>query len=86
MAKVMFQFREPSGEPALDEVQRRFGLHDHEIDRQFGIVKVDEQEGLYTMLVDDAARERVAPNLDGTDPAVGFFSNPRIDTFGPPQP
>ncbi len=56
MSKLLFQFRHSGGHPTLEEVQRRFGFTESETDREYGVVEVDEEEGLYTVLVDEAVR------------------------------
>jgi hypothetical protein len=89
MAKLMFQFRQPGKVPSLDDVRANFGLQVHEIDPAFGVVETDSREGLYTVLVDEAARPQIEQQLKRTgadaDPAVGLFSNPPIEPFGPPR-
>jgi hypothetical protein len=91
MAKLLFQFRH-AGEaaPALDRVVRDFGFREGEVDPGYGVVKVAEEAGgaLYTVLVDVGARDRLEPEIRAKhgDPAIGFFSSPRIEPFGPPEP
>ena len=53
-----------------------------EIDAEFGVVPIDPDNHLYTVLVDEQASARVA----GQPGVEGPFSNPRIEPFGPPQP
>jgi len=89
MAKLMLQFRQRGSAPSLDDVRARFDLQAHEIDPAFGVVETDSREGLYTVVVDEAARQRIEQKLKQTgadaDPAVGLFANPRIEPFGPPS-
>jgi len=64
-----------------------FDLNTHEIDPDFGVIATDPDEGLYTVLVDARATNRVETVLATRrpDPAEGIFANPRIEPFGPPQ-
>ena len=87
MAKVMFQFQHQGTKPGLDEVCKSFGFSQEELDKDYGVVLVDSQESLYVVLAEEAARNRV----EGRVPAkargtTGFYSNPRIEPFGPPEP
>lgn len=89
--KGMFQFRQAGSAPTLEQVARRFGFRSEELDADYGVVLVEEDSdgGLYVVLADLAAQERVGGHLseqDQQDPAVGFFANPRVEPFGPPQP
>ena len=88
MAHIMMQFRQKGKSPTLEEVRTMFGLHANEVDADFGVQQTDTQDGLFTILVDEAATERIREKLAamGADaiPAVGVFSNPRIEPFGPP--
>jgi hypothetical protein len=83
MSKVMFQFREQRTRPTLEEVCTTFGLRPDEVDSEFGVLQSDSREGLYVILVDASAQERITANLRivgaDADPAVGIFSNPRIE-------
>lgn len=88
MSTAMLQFRHRGEAPTLAEVCAAFDLAEHEIDRDFGIVATDPEDGLYTVLVDAAAAPRVEAALATRerDPAEGFFANPPIDPFGAPIP
>ena len=84
MAKVMVTIKATDAAPTTEAIQRRHGLADDEIDRDFGVIDVDPDEHLYTILVE----ERVVAKLTG-DPGWevrGPYSNPRIAPFGLPQP
>ena len=89
MAKLMFQFRSKGRCPTLDEFCKMFDLRPEEVDPEFGIVQTDSVEGLCTALVDESAQIRVKAKLKlmgaDTDLAVGFFANPPIEPFGPPE-
>ncbi len=69
-------------EATVGQVAERLGLATEEIDADFGVVPIDPDKHLYTVLVEERASERVAgqPGVDGP------FSNPRIEPFGPPKP
>jgi hypothetical protein len=66
----------------LDKVAERLGLAPEEIDADFGVVPIDPDKHLYTVLVDEQASSRVA----GQPGVEGPFANPRIEPFGPPRP
>jgi hypothetical protein len=59
------------------------------VDSEFGILQSDSKEGLYVMLVDISAQERIKERLRAmgadADPAVGIFSNPRVEPLGSPE-
>lgn len=82
MAKVMMTLRSPGAAPSVEEVKRRYGLQDDEIDPQFGVVETDPADHLYTILVEDSAASKVSGQ--GWETA-GPYSNPRIEPFGPPE-
>ncbi len=71
-------------EPArasLPDVMHRLALSADEIDLDFGLVNIDPDRHLYTILVD----ESVAPRL-ATEPGVsGPYANPPIEPYGPPE-
>lgn len=66
----------------VDKVAERLGLEPGEIDADFGVVPIDPDNHLYSVLVDEQASARVA----GQPGVEGPFSNPRIEPFGPPRP
>ena len=89
---LLFQFRHGGpGEPTLREVSERFGFDETELDGSYGVVKVSDDgddDALYTVRVDAASRARFEqqPREELRGGAEGFFSNPRIEPFGPPEP
>jgi hypothetical protein len=83
MAKLMITLRFKGAVPTIDELQARYGLTDDEIDKSFGIVEVDPEDRLYTILVEETAVPKVKP--DQEIDVKGPYSNPRISPFGPPE-
>jgi hypothetical protein len=71
-----------AGTPSLDEIKNSYGLQDREIDSNFGVVPIDLDQRLFTILVDEAAANRIS---GGKWDAKGPYSNPRIAPFGPPK-
>ena len=87
MQSVMFQFKHQGLAPSLGDVCRLFNIKSDEIDAEFGVIATDPNNGIYTVLIDAKASERVESVLATRpkDPAEGIFSNPRIEPFGPPE-
>jgi hypothetical protein len=81
MAKLMYTLKLDDKSPSLDQVKRKLDLADDDVDPSFGVVNVDPRENLYAILVD----EKAAAKLDRSDAVEGPFSNPKIETFGPPK-
>jgi hypothetical protein len=84
MGKVMVNITSPSGQPSLAEIQNRYGISAEELDREFGVVAVDPEANVYTVLVDEQAAAKITPDAEWN--VEGPFSNPKIEPFGPPQP
>jgi hypothetical protein len=68
----------------MEDVRARFGLTADEIDTDFGVVEIDPEDHLYTVLVEQSAAGKLVPSGDWD--VSGPFSNPRIAPFGPPEP
>lgn len=68
--------------PSLSEVREKFSLLPDEIDAGFGLVEIDPDQHLFTLLVEESAAPKIQPAA-GWD-VKGPFSNPRIEAFGPP--
>jgi len=66
--------------PSLDEVARRLDVRPGQLDHDFGVVLIDPERHLYTVLVDEDAAAAAA-GLEGVE---GPYSNPRIEPLGPP--
>ena len=60
----------------------RLGVAQEQIDAEFGVVNIDPEQNLYTVLVD----EQAAAGASDRPGVEGPFSNPRIEPFGPPRP
>jgi hypothetical protein len=83
MAKVMYTLALPAGPHSADEVRSRLGLADDELDDSFGVIEVDPDEHLFTILVEETAAARLTGRDDWK--LQGPYSNPRIAPFGPPS-
>lgn len=68
-------------EATLPKVLAKLGLAPHEVDPSFGLVELDAGKRLYAILAD----ESVAAKIEGHASVRGEFSNPKIETFGPPK-
>jgi hypothetical protein len=75
MAWVMVSLQLDPERASLEEVRRLLGLGEDEVDPRFGVVNIDPNEHLYTILVEQEAAERVRDAA----PVRGVFSNPRIE-------
>jgi hypothetical protein len=60
MPRVMVTLRLDPEQASLPEVRRLLGLAEDEVDPTFGVVNISPAEHRYTILVDEAAAERVA--------------------------
>jgi hypothetical protein len=80
LGKVMVTLVSPGGAPGIEEIEATFGLSLSDLDRQFGVVEVDDLTHEYTILVEESA----LPRIHSTERwrIVGPFSNPRIAPFG----
>ena len=87
MDTVMLQFKHQGAAPSVGEIRRLFDLRSNEIDADFGVIATDPAAQLYTVLVAADVADRVAAALADRpeDPAEGVFSNPRVETCGPPR-
>lgn len=80
MPKVMVVIEWPGGPPTIEAVCERYGLSRADFDPSFGVVAVDPDRDLYTVLVDAAAAERVEP--ERARGWGGPAANPPIEPFG----
>lgn len=70
----------PGGPPTVKQLCERYGLSRSDLDADFGVVEVDPERSLYTVLVDEKAAARVDPaQASGWS---GPMSNPPIEPFG----
>jgi len=83
MTKMLINITWKEGEPTVDQIIEKYGIEPDEIDDDFGVIEIDPDENLYTLLIEQTAAERVRNNLgeDETD-FEGPFSNARIEPFG----
>ncbi|GJL56100.1 MAG: hypothetical protein NPIRA02_32320 [Nitrospirales bacterium] len=86
MPKVLVTISWEKGVPTLKDVCKKYGLKLEEIDQEYGIIEIDPQDNLYSILVDHEAAQRINPQFTQDDTGIkGPFSNPPIEPFGPPQ-
>jgi hypothetical protein len=65
----------------LTAAAQRLGVATESLDATYGVVPIDPDQHLYSVLVDELAMGSAASR-----PGVsGPFSNPRIEPFGPPR-
>ena len=73
--KVMLTLTLPPDRANVAAVRQQLGLDDVEIDKTFGVVPIDPDQHLYTVLVSPEAAQRV----QGTPGVGGPFANPPIE-------
>ena len=85
--RVIVQFKHVGPAPTLAEAANELGVMVGEMDTAYGVIATDAANGLYSVLVDDPAVNRVeaALNARPRDPAEGVYSDSRIEPFGRPQ-
>jgi hypothetical protein len=76
----MFTIELEEPQATVPEVKKRLHLADDQIDADFGVVSIDPQAHLYAILVEEGT---TPPGDAGA--VSGPYSNPRIETFGPPR-
>jgi hypothetical protein len=81
MPKQMITLKLDPTEATLNQVYQKLGLSSDEVDSAFGVVNIDPKRNLYTILVEEEAARKVS----GRPEVKGPFSNPKIETFGPPK-
>lgn len=79
MSQVMMTVKLDAAHASIEDVMRKLNLSDGQIDRDFGVVNVDPERQLYTILVD----ARTAARLSGRPDVDGPYANPKIEPFGP---
>jgi len=81
MTKVLYTLSSRDKAPMLNEVMTEFSLLSDEIDQEFGVQLIDPVAGDYCVLIEEEALKKIDSQYD----IEGPFSNPKIDTFGPPE-
>ncbi len=81
MAKVLMTIETAAEPPTPESIRRRYALAEGDVDPAFGVVPVDPDAGIYTVMVEEAAAPRLSSGGGWT--VRGPFSNPRISPFGP---
>ena len=78
MASVMMTVELDPAAADLAAAAERLGVAPERLDAKFGVVAIDPENNLYTVMVDEAAGAGAA----GRKGVSGPFSNPRIEPFG----
>jgi hypothetical protein len=81
MAGVMMTVELDPGAADLAAAAERLGVAAKELDSEFGVVAIDPDNHLYTVMVD----EQVCMAAARRDGVSGPYSNPRIEPYGPPR-
>ena len=81
MAGVLMTVELDPAAADLTTAAQRLGVPAESMDATYGVVSIDPDQDLYSVLVEEQAIASAASR-----PGVGGpFSNPRIEPFGPPQ-
>lgn len=80
MGKVMMTIEARGEPPTPESVRRRYALAEGDVDAAFGVVLVDPDDGIYTLMIEESAAPRLASGGGWT--VRGPFSNPRIAPYG----
>ncbi len=76
MSKMLYSINWTGEKPTLEQVAQKFGFKKKDLDDDFGVVEIDPQDNLYSVLVEETAIvPKDAKNIKGP------FSNPRIEPF-----
>lgn len=81
MAHVLMTVELP-GAASLHAAAERLGVAPGDLDPDFGVIPIDPEQHLYSVMVEERA-SAAAAERPGT---AGPFSNPKIEPFGPPEP
>ena len=76
MSKMLYSVNWKGEKPTLKQIAKKYGFKTNDIDPDFGVVEIDPQDNLYSILVEEDA---VEPK-DSKD-IKGPFSNLRIEPF-----
>jgi hypothetical protein len=79
MQKEMMTIESRRGAPTLEEAARMLKVGVEHLDKEFGVVLIDPNRHLYTVLVDAGAASTEAEGVRGP------YSNPGIAHFGRPR-
>lgn len=78
--KVMMTFTFPNGTPTLSDVIRFYNLRREDLDERYGVIEIDPEDHLFSVMVDSSVANRLQPGSDAN--WQGPFSNPKIEPFG----
>ena len=82
MAKRLLTVRLEMDTPTVADVSRHLDVSEADVDLDFGVVLIDPDDKRYAVMVN----EDVVPKATRARDVAGPFSNPRIETAGPPKP
>lgn len=82
MRSALMTVHSEHGPPTIEEAARRLGVKTSALDPGFGVVLLDPDKCLYSVLLQDAEDAKGAEKREG---AEGPFSNPPIGPFGQPR-
>lgn len=85
MGKVILQFRDPAGPSSLEALCTRFGLRPDEVDTDYGVIEVDPQDHLYSVLVEQRVAGKLAASPEVNQAGGEIYGTPRVEPYGSPK-
>lgn len=82
MGKIMLTLQNRGDNLSLADLMQDLQLEADEVDEEFGLQPLPPTPGDYVILVEESAARRIDPNYSDVS---GPYSNPIIETFGPPK-
>jgi len=83
MGKVFYNLTWKEKQPSIEEVCKKYSFKPEDVDVKFGVIALDPAVNLYTILVEEAAVQRIDNQAStGKQDLKGPYSNPRIEPFG----
>ena len=76
MSKMLYTIKWEGTKPTIEQVVEKFGFDKKDIDAEFGIIEIDPQDNLYSILLEETTIAEKFPKT-----VEGPFSNPRIEPF-----
>jgi hypothetical protein len=87
VAKMLYTIEWHDGQPTFDSLSEHYGFQREELDEAFGIVPVDPEANLYSVMLEEEAVERMQGERPReAETLEGPYANPRIEPFDLQEP